>query len=351
MATARPCGTFDVSYDQDLRIARTPAQRAWTIVGLIFLFCLPLFAGSHWLSVVSIIAITIVCVQGLNFLTGYCGQISLGQAAFMAVGAYTSGILTTKLGLPFLVALPSAGIVAGLIGLGFGLPALKTKGFYLAMSTLAAQFIIGWVIKHLTVTGGTTGMTVVPASIGALTFKGERAYYYVILIVMIIMLYLAKNLVRTKVGRAWIAIRDNDLAAQIMGVNLYYYKLLAFFICSFYAGIAGCLWAHYLTVIHPEHFVLMDSIWYLGMIIVGGMGSITGTIFGVAFIKLLDELVAILGPTLATMLPGVSETVSASLGLTFFGLVIILFLIFEPRGLYHRWQMIKAWYRLHPFSY
>ena len=347
----RPCGTFDVRYEQDLRIARTPAQRAWAIVGLIFLLCFPLFAGGHWLSVLSIIAITIICVQGLNFLTGYCGQISLGQAAFMAVGAYTSGILTTKLGLPFLVALPSAGIMAGLIGLLFGLPALKVKGFYLAMSTLAAQFIIVWGIKHLSITGGTTGMTVVPASIGALTFESERSYYYVILIVTIIMLYFAKNLVRTKAGRAWIAIRDNDLAAEIMGVNLYYYKLLAFFICSFYAGIAGSLWAHYLTVIHPGHFGLMDSVWYLGMIIVGGMGSITGIILGVTFIKLLDESVAFLGPALATTFPGISETIFAALGLMFFGLVIILFLIFEPRGLYHRWEMFKAWYRLHPFSY
>lgn len=347
----RPCGTFDVRYEQDLSIARTPAQQAWAMVGLIFLFCFPLFAGSHWLSVLSIITITVVCVQGLNLLTGYCGQISLGQAAFMAVGAYTSGILTTRLGLPFLVALPSAGIMAGLIGLVFGLPALKMRGFYLAMSTLAAQFIIGWVIKHLSITGGTTGMTVVPARIGALTFESERACYYLILIVTIIMLYFARNLVRTKGGRAWIAIRDNDLAAEMMGVNSYYYKLLAFFICSFYAGIAGSLWAHYLTVIHPEHFALVSSIWYLGMIIVGGMGSVTGTILGVTFIKLLDELVALLGPAFAVIFPGISETVSASLSLMFFGLVIILFLIFEPRGLYHRWEMFKAWYRLHPFSY
>lgn len=347
----RPCGTFDVNYEQDLRIVRTPAQRAWAIVGLIFLLCFPSFAGSYRVSVVSIIAITVICVQGLNFLTGYCGQISLGQAAFMAVGAYTSGIFTTKLGLPFLVALPSAGIMAGVIGLAFGLPALRIKGFYLAMSTLAAQFIIVWVIEHLDITGGTTGMTVVPASIGALSFASRRAYYYVILIVMLIMLYFAKNLARTKVGRAWIAIRDNELAAQIMGVNLYYYKLLAFFICSFYAGIAGSLWAHYLTVIHPEHFVLMNSIWYLGMIIVGGMGSITGTIFGVMFIKFLDESSAYLAPALAVIFPAVSATIAASLGLMFFGLVIILFLIFEPRGLYHRWEIFKAWYRLHPFSY
>ena len=351
MAISRPCGTYDVKYEQDLSIARTPAQRAWVIVALIFLLCLPLFIGSHWLSVLSIIAITIICAQGLNILTGYCGQISLGQAAFMAVGAYASGILTTKLGFPFLVALPISGLTAGFIGLIFGLPGLKVKGFYLAMSTLAAQFIIEWGIKHLGITGGTSGLTVVPASIGALTIETERASYYLVLIVAMIMLYFAKNLVRTKVGRAWIAIRDNDLAAEIMGVNLYYYKLLAFFICSFYAGIAGSLWAHYLTVIHPEHFVLMDSIWYLGMIIVGGMGSITGGVFGVLFIKLLDELVAFLGPTLAAMLPAIGETVFASLSLMFFGLVIILFLIFEPRGLYHRWEIFKAWYRIHPFAY
>jgi branched-chain amino acid transport system permease protein len=347
----RPSGTFDVKYEQDLSIIRTPAQRAWAIVGLVLLLCFPLFAGSHWVTVITLIAITIVSVQGLNFLTGYCGQISLGQAAFMAVGAYASGILTTKLGFPFLVALPVSGIIAGVIGLVFGLPALKVKGFYLAMSTLAAQFIIEWVIKHLVITGGTGGMAVVPASIGAFIFESERASYYLVVIVTMIMLYFAKNLVRTKVGRAWIAVRDNDLAAEIMGVNLYHYKLLAFFICSFYAGIAGSLWAHYLTVISPDHFVLQDSIWYLGMIIVGGMGSVTGTVLGVVFLKLLDEFVIVFGPVLAGMIPSIGETISASLGLMFLGLVIILFLILEPRGLYHRWELFKTWYRLHPFSY
>ncbi|MFW6126427.1 MAG: branched-chain amino acid ABC transporter permease, partial [Chloroflexota bacterium] len=175
--------------------------------------------------------------------------------------------------------------------------------------------------------------------------------YYLLVTVAVIMMYFAKNLVRTKVGRAWLAIRDNDLAAEIMGVDAYYYKLLAFFICSFYAGIAGALWAHYLTVIHPEHFTLTNSIWYLGMIIVGGMGSITGAILGVVFITLLDEMVIQLGPLLGALLPGISQTVSASLSLMAFGLIIMLFLIFEPRGLYHRWQLLKTSYRLHPFSY
>jgi len=346
----RPCGTFDVEYKQDLAIVRTRTQWAWTIIAIAFLFCLPLFTGGHWLSVFTLIGILIVSVQGLNFLTGYCGQISLGQAAFMAVGAYTSGILTTRLGVPFLVALPCAGLMAGLFGLIFGLPALKVKGFYLAMSTLAAQFIIIWVIKHLKITGGTDGMAVVPAAIGGLTFASGTAKYYLVVVVALIMVLVAKNLVRTRTGRAWIAIRDNDLAAQIMGVNLYYYKLLAFFLCSFYAGIAGCLWAHYFQAAHPEHFIVINSIWYVGMLIVGGMGSIMGAVFGVTFLRFLEEGATLLAPALAGAFPAIGAPIFASLSLMVYGLVIILFLIFEPRGLYHRWELFKAWYRLHPFS-
>lgn len=347
----RPNGTFDVRYEQDTSIARTRAHKAWAIAGLVLLVAFPLFAGAHWTSVLSIIAFVVIAVQGLNLLTGYCGQISLGQAAFMAVGAYTSALLTARMGLPFLLAVPLSGLSAGIIGLVFGLPALRVKGFYLAMSTLAAQFIIQWLIKHLGVTGGTTGMVLSGPTVGSLSIESAAGRYYVMVVTAVIMVFFAKNLVRTKVGRAWLAIRDNDLAAQMMGVNAYYYKLLAFFICSLYAGVAGALWAHYVTVIHPEHFTLTNSIWYLGMVIVGGMGSITGAVLGVVFITLLDELVISLGPAIGALLPGVSQTVSASLSLMIFGLIIMLFLIFEPRGLYHRWELLKSSYRLHPFSY
>jgi branched-chain amino acid transport system permease protein len=347
----RPSGTFDIRYEQDISIARTRAHKAWAIAGLVLLVAFPFFAGAHWTSVLSIIAIVVIAVQGLNLLTGYCGQISLGQAAFMAVGAYTSALLTARMGLPFLLAVPLSGLSAGTIGLVFGLPALRVKGFYLAMSTLAAQFIIEWLIKHLGVTGGTTGMILSGPAVGSLSIESGTGRYYVMVVTAVIMVFFAKNLVRTKVGRAWLAIRDNDLAAQMMGVNAYYYKLLAFFICSLYAGVAGALWAHYVTVIHPEHFTLTNSIWYLGMVIVGGMGSITGAVLGVIFITLLDELVISLGPAIGALLPGVSQTVSASLSLMIFGLIIMLFLIFEPRGLYHRWELLKSSYRLHPFSY
>jgi len=351
MAISRPCGCYDTNYEQGEAIARTGTQKILAGVALAFLFCLPLFLGTEWTSVVNLIIISAVAAQGLNFLTGYCGQISLGQAAFMAVGAYTSAIITTVLGLPFLVALPCAGLLAGLIGLIFGLPALKIKGFYLAMSTLAAQFIIIWVIEHLDITGGTAKLDVIPASIGALSFRTEIQKYYLLLVIAIVMFFFAKNLVRSGVGRAWVAIRDNDLAAEGMGINLRYYKLLAFFLCCFYAGIAGSMWAHYTTVLHPDHFGILNSIRYLGMIVIGGMGSITGTVFGVVFIKLLDEFTAILGPTLAAAFPAIGGGIFAALGLMIFGLVIILFLIFEPRGLYHRWQIFKNWYRLYPFSY
>jgi branched-chain amino acid transport system permease protein len=163
--------------------------------------------------------------------------------------------------------------------------------------------------------------------------------------------FFAKNLVRTRAGRAFMAIRDNEVAAEVMGVNLWSYKLLAFFIGCTFAGVAGSLTVHYLAFASVDQFPFMNSVWYLGMLIVGGMGSTTGAIFGTVALKFLDELVAIVGPVLADAFPAIAAQVAASLGLVMRGLVIILFLIFEPRGLAHWWQMIKGYYRLWPFSH
>lgn len=344
-----PCGTFQENYAQDMAIFRTKLQWVMLIALLAFLFTCPLYFSDRVLTILTIIGITIISVHGLNILTGYCGQISLGHAGFMAVGAYTSGILCAKLGWSFWAALPWAALAAGLVGIIFGLPALKLKGFYLIMATIAAYFIIMWVILQLyNVTGGADGLAVPRPEIGGMVLKSKSSYFYLVMSIACLATFLAKNLVRTRAGRAFIAIRDNDLAAEVMGVNLWSYKLLAFFIGCVFAGVAGSLLVHYIAFASVDQFPFMNSVWYLGMLIVGGMGSTTGAIFGAVSLKLLDELVTIVGPILSA---AVAPQAAASLSLIMRGLVIILFLIFEPRGLAHRWELVKAYYRLWPFSH
>jgi branched-chain amino acid transport system permease protein len=344
-----PSGTFQESYAQDMAIFRTRTHWVLLLVLLAFLFTCPLFFSDRILTIMTIIGITIISVLGLNILTGYCGQISIGHAGFMAVGGYTSAVLAAKLGWPFWTALPAAGLMAGVIGLIFGLPSLKIKGFYLIMATIAAQFIIIWVILQLyTITGGPDGLHVPRPVIGGLVFKSKTSYFYLVIGLTCLATYLAKNIVRTRVGRAFIAIRDNDLAAEVMGINLWAYKLTAFFIGCVYAGVAGSLLVHYYAFASVDQFPFMNSVWYLGMLIVGGMGSTAGAIFGAIFLKLLDELVTIVGPILSA---AVAPQAAASLGRIMRGLVIIFFLIFEPRGLAHRWELVKSYYRRWPFTY
>jgi branched-chain amino acid transport system permease protein len=343
-----PSGVFQGSFGQDMAILRTKTQWGMLLAFLIFLFTIPCYASDQVLTITTIIGITIISVHGLNILTGYCGQISMGHAGFMAVGGYTSAILCARLGWPFWAALPCAGLSAGIVGIIFGLPSLKIKGFYLIMSTIAAQFIVIWVILQLRgLTGGTDGLSVPRPEIAGFVIKSKSSYFFLVMIIACIATYLAKNIVRTRVGRAFIAIRDNDLAAEVMGVNLWIYKLLAFFIGCVFAGVAGSLMVNYINFANVEQFPFINSVWYLGMLIVGGMGSTAGVIFGVVAIKLLDELVTIFGPILASVLV---PQAAASLALISHGLVIILFLIFEPRGLAHRWELVKAYFRRWPFS-
>jgi branched-chain amino acid transport system permease protein len=347
-----PCGIRNYTYAQDMAILRTGTHWALFIGFLIVLFTAPLYVSNDYLGLFNLIGITLIAAIGLNILVGYCGQLSIGHAGFIAVGAYTSAILTNRLEMPFLVGIIGAGLVAGLVGLVFGLPSVRVKGFYLAITTIAAQFIIIWVINHWGFTGGFNGITVPLASIGGLVFRSESSQFYLIFIIVALCVFLAKNLTRTKMGRAFIAIRDNDLAAEVMGINLLYYKMLAFFIGCFFAGIAGGLFAHWTGSLNAEMFGFKDSILYIGMIIIGGLGTNIGPIFGVMFIRLLERVLTInLVPYLEhsfTMLPsGFATGVTPML----FGLVIVLFLILEPRGLAHRWSLFKSAYRLWPFSY
>ncbi len=352
MSAGLPCGTRNFSYAADMAIFRTKTHWALLLIGLAVLFTAPLYLSFYWLGVVNLIGITIVAATGLNILTGYCGQLSVGHAGFIAVGAYTSAVITARLDLPFLVALPAAGLMAGLIGVIFGIASLRVKGFYLAIATIAAQIIILWVINHLDgVTGGFNGMSVPRAEIFGLTFRSPQSLFFLIMTVAVGVVFFAKNLARTRLGRAFVAIRDNDLAAEVMGINLFRYKLIAFFLGCFLAGVAGSLTAHWITFVSTEHFSITDSILYVGMIIIGGAGTTLGPILGAVAIRLLQQGVTFVSPLLAEALPDAPSGFTAGLGPLVFGLVIVLFLVLEPRGLAHRWNLFKASYRLWPFSY
>ena len=344
-----PWRTLQENYAQDMAIFRTRRQWGALFIFLLVLFTCPLFLSDRMLTIMTMIGIAIISVHGLNILTGYCGQISIGHVGFMAVGAYTSAILTVKLGWPFWAAMPCAALAAGMAGLVFGLPSLKIKGFYLIMATISAHFIIIWLVLHLrSLTGGPDGMPVPKPQIGGIVLASKASYFYLVMAMACLATFLAINIIRTRAGRAFVAIRDNDLAAEVMGISLWSYKLQAFFIGCVYAGVAGALLVHYYAFASVDQFPFMDSVWYLGMLIVGGMGSIPGAILGAVSLKLLDELVTVVGPILSK---AVAAQAAASLALITRGLVIILFLIFEPRGLAHRWGMIKAYCRLWPFSH
>ncbi len=347
-----PCGVRNYNYAQDMAILRTKTHWALLVGFLVLLFAAPLYFSNYWLGVVNLIGITLIAALGLNILVGYCGQLSIGHAGFIAVGAYTSAILTNRLELPFLVGLVCAGLVAGIIGIIFGLPSVRVKGFYLAITTIAAQFIIIYVINHWSLTGGFTGIKVPYAAIGSFEFRSEASQFYLIMGIAVLGTFFAKNLARTRVGRAFIAIRDNDLAAEVMGINLLYYKLLAFFIGCFMAGIAGSLLAHWIGFLNAEQFSLTESILYIGMIIIGGLGTTLGPILGVVFIRVLQQVLMVeVVPFLETTFTALPAGFATGVTPMLFGLVIVLFLILEPRGLAHRWMLLKAAYRLWPFSY
>ena len=347
-----PSGIFSTTYEQDMGIFKTKTRWGLFLLFLVLLYLFPLYASNYLISFVTVSAITIVSVYGLNILTGYCGQLSMGHAAFMGVGAYISGILMVRLQFPWILAFLCAGVGSGIVGIIFGLAALRIKGFYLAVSTLAAQFILCWAFINLRwLTGGSEGLKVPPPSIAGFVFDTERSQFLLIITVCVIIAYLCKNISRTRVGRAFVAVRDNDLAAEVIGINLRFYKPLAFFVCCVFAGFAGSLWGHYIGLVTSDQFTLDNSIVYLAMLIIGGMGSNVGVIFGVFFMQLLHEASVIISPILSGIWINLGAQFFSALLIALYAVGIILFLIFEPRGLYHRWEILWRSYRLYPYSY
>jgi branched-chain amino acid transport system permease protein len=289
--------------------------------------------------------------MGLNILTGFTGQISLGNAAFLAVGAYTTAALAGKLGLPFPVVVPAAGLVTALVGMLFGVPSLRLKGLYLAMATLAAHFVVEFAVVHWeSMTGGVAGASVPPPRLGPLALDSDARVFWLVLPVAAGLLLFAKNLFRTRVGKAFVAVRDQDVSAEVMGVNVLRHKLLAFAVSSFYVGVAGSLLAYHSRIISPENFPITLAIDHLGMIIIGGLGTVLGSILGAAFLTLLPELLRLATGALGDVWPPLVG-LFASLKTGIFGLVIVLFLVFEPDGMAARWRSIRDYWKLYPFSY
>lgn len=342
-----PSGTFAQRYSQDTALVRTKTNWVFLAVLMVFIFTIPQWASNSFLTLVTIMGITIISAHGLNILTGNCGLVSLGHSGFMMVGGYSLAILCHSAGLPFWAALPIAGLVAGVVGIIFGLPSLRIKGFYLIMSTVAAYFIIHWlVLQFRSLTGGTEGLSVPPPDLFGWSIRPKENYFYVVMVLAIIATVVTKNILRTRAGRAFVAIRDNDLAAEVMGVNLFSYKLQAFFIGCVFAGIAGGLSAQYYSFANVEQFPFFDSVWLLGMLIVGGMGSVSGTIYGVIAIKLLQQLAIKLGPSLAEIS---NPQMATGLSLILPSLAIILFLIFAPHGISHIWERLRNYYQAWPY--
>ena len=294
------------------------------------LVAVPLFGNSYHLHMACLFGIIVISAVGLNLLTGYAGLISLGHAAFMGVGAYGVAWFSSRLGLPFYLCLPLAGLLAAAAGMATGLPSLRIKGLYLAMATLAAQFILGFVFNAWEpVTGGRGGTNVAPAQIAGLQLSTEREMYYPIAAVAVAALLFTRNLFRTRVGRAFIAMRDRDSAAEVLGVDPRRYQLAAFGVSSLFAGIAGGFMAYFYKVVTPGQFSFQLSLFYLTAIVVGGMGTVQGVLLGAMFMTATPAALAAVagafGPLAAGLLAPLREVL--------FGLLIVLFLIFEPGGL------------------
>jgi len=345
------CGDFKTSYADDMAIFDSGLAR-WSLgLLLLALLAVPAFASGYWMDVANRIGIAVIAALGLNILTGFTGQISLGNAAFMAVGAYATAYLDGHLGLPLAAVIPLAGALAAVAGMIFGVPSLRLKGLYLAMATLAAHFIVEFVVTHWqAVTGGVNGLSVPAAGLFGHALDSDAKLFYLIFPLTCLLVLFARNLVRTKVGKAFVAIRDQDVSAAVIGVNLFKYKLLSFGVSSFYVGVAGSLLAYQARYISPENFPITLAIDALAMIIIGGMGSVLGAILGAIFITGLPELLRLGASRMSGVYPGMAGLL-ASLKLGAFGLAIVLFLIFEPDGLAARWHKIKTYWRLYPFSH
>jgi branched-chain amino acid transport system permease protein len=342
--------TFKVNYREDTALFQNRWVKGWLGILAALLVLAPFFLSRYEVSVLNEMGIAAIGALGLNLLIGYTGQISLCHGAFLGIGAYTSALLTGAAGIHFLLALPLSGLMAALLGLIVGIPSLRLKGLYLALGTLAFGFIVEYVLFHWDLTQGDLGMAVRRIQFGNFEIETEKQYFYLIMTVAALATLCATNLVRTKIGRSFVAIRDRDIAAEAMGIPLAKYKVMAFAVSSFYAGSAGCLLAHYNKWIVPGAFDISVSIAYIAMIIIGGMGTILGSILGAILITGIPHGIDYVTDLFRGSYPAISEMI-VDFKLGIFGLIIIGTLLFEPLGLVGIYRRIKAYFKTWPYKY
>lgn len=345
-------GIFETSRSQTIQLNPTKWKRLAAGASLfLVLVIFPSIASEYQLSIASLIGVFAISAVGLNLLTGVAGQISIGQAAFMAVGAYTAARLNQVFGFPYLPGLIVAGLAAALVSAVFGLAALRVKGLYLAVATLAAQVLIDFMIVRFSfISGGVQAVTFIsPAELGPLVLSSSVAKYLLTMVVLLLGVIVAENLMRTRHGRAWTAIGDHELAAKGMGISVFRAKLQVFMVAAFYAGVSGAIYAHNTGLASPEFFTLRESIALLVMVVIGGLGKIPGALMGAAFIQLLPIVLREIASS--GSIPFITTGNISFLQEVLFGVVLVLFLIIEGDGLYRLFTNVRDYFRQWPFSY
>jgi len=346
----RASGHFRTRYDEDLAVIATRLEGRSLVVFVLALLAFPLVASPFQLDLACQVFLACVGSLSLMLLTGYAGQISLGHAGLIAAGAFTVGILFRETNAPFWITLPAAALVGALLGIIFGLPSLRLRGLYLAVSTLALHFVVIYLGgEYESRRGFSTGIVIDPPSLGGFSISDGRVWYYILLAAAAVTLLLCLNLMRAKTGRAWRAIRAHETVAEALGIGIAGYKLLAFVISSAITAVAGALFAYYRGFVSVEAFSLFLTIQYLAMVIVGGMGSLLGALLGASFVTIFPYLIE--GGLLA--LPGAQRYADLLFAVNYaaFGLVMILFLIFEPLGLVGIWHRLQSYFLLWPFKH
>ncbi len=336
---------FRTDYRQDISVARHGGDLFWYGLLLFVMFVIPLVMGEFYVGELGGVFIFAIAGVALMLLVGYTGLISLGHAAFLGIGAYVNSVLLSR-GVPFAITLPAAGLFTAICGAAIGLPTLRMSGLYLAIATLAFGSIVGTVFqKWESVTGGFDGFAVPTPSILGINLDGATGIYYASFVVLLFVIWVAVNILRSPMGRAMVAIRDSEVSAQSMGIHLARYKAMAFAISAGMTGLAGALFAHYVRFLAPDAFDVLLSVQFVTIVFVGGLGSIQGAIFGALFVRLLPQFIAIVRDDLPFgigRLPGLEPSL--------FGLVLVLVILFQPDGINGLWQKAKHWFTAYPFK-
>ena len=346
----RASGYFRTGYAQDLKLVETRMERWSLAVFLVVLLALPFLASPFLLDLVNQVFLASIGAIALMLLTGYAGQISLGHAGLLAAGAFTAGILFKELNAPFWVTLPAAAVVGALLGVVFGLPSLRLRGLYLAVSTLALHFLVVYLGgEYETKRGYSTGIVIDAPALGGWTISGGRTWYFILGLAAAGTFIVCLNLLRSGTGRAWAAIHANETVAEALGIGVAAHKLLAFVVSSALTAMAGALFAYYRGFVSVEAFSLFLTIQYVAMIIIGGMGSLLGAVLGAVFVTLFPYgIEAAIGA-----LPGAQRYAGSLFAVNYaaFGVVMILFLVLEPLGLVGIWRRVQTYFLLWPFKH